>query len=78
MKTIFENDVIKVSKTGRDYDFIAVVENETNKEIEIVFDNDEMKIQGFAIKPNDWVGLLADEEGYLSLEEITAKRFVII
>lgn len=29
--TIFENDFIKISTTGSDYDFIAVIENKTNQ-----------------------------------------------
>jgi len=30
MNTIFESDIIKVSETGQDYDFIATVYNKTN------------------------------------------------
>ena len=36
--TIFENDFIKVSTTDRDYDFIAVIEN---NQIYITTDNDD-------------------------------------
>lgn len=58
--TIFENDFIKVSTTGNDYDFIAVVENKTNEQVCVHYDkpgyNDNYD-------PNGWVGLLADEEG---------------
>lgn len=32
MTTIFENDFIKVSTTNKDYDFINVIENKTNKQ----------------------------------------------
>lgn len=65
MTTIFENDLIKVSATGRDYDFIAVVENKTNEQICVHYDepgyNDNY--DPILIAPNDWIGLLADEEG---------------
>ena len=63
--TIFENDFIKVSTTDRDYDFIAVIENKTNQKICVHYDepgyNDNY--DPILIAPNDWVGLLADEEG---------------
>ena len=38
MEIIFENDALKVSKTGKDYDFIAVVENKTTGEIKVCFE----------------------------------------
>lgn len=77
MKTVFENDVIKVSRTERDYDFIAVVENKTDKEIQIVFDN-ELEYCNFSVDANDWVGLLANDDGYTSLEELEAERFTVV
>lgn len=63
--TIFENDFIKVSTTGHDYDLIAVIENKTNQKICVHYDepgyNDNY--DPILIAPNDWVGLLAEEEG---------------
>ena len=38
MTTIFENDLIKVSVTGRDYDFIAIIDNKTDGQIYIHYD----------------------------------------
>lgn len=76
MKTIFENELIEVLDTNRDYDFIASLVNKTDKEVEIVFFDEE--VENFTIKPNDWVGLLADEEGYLTIEKIEAERFDVI
>ena len=65
MTTIFENDLIKVSTTGHDYDFIAVVENKTDGQICIHYDepgcNDNY--EPILVAPNDWIGLLADDEG---------------
>lgn len=63
--TIFENEFIKVSTTDKDYDFIAVIENKTNEQICIHYDepcyNDNY--DPILITPNDWAGLLANEEG---------------
>lgn len=75
MKTVFENELIKISRTGRDYDFVGTIENKSDREIRIVFENEE--IESFSIKPDDWVGILADDEGYSVLEEIEAKRFTV-
>lgn len=62
--TIFENDFIKVSTTDQDYDFVAVIENKTNEQICVHYDkpgyNDNYV--PILIAPNDWVGLLANEE----------------
>lgn len=63
--TIFENDFIKVSTTGHDYDFIAVIENKTNNKICVHYDepgyNDNY--DPILIRSNKWVGLLANNEG---------------
>lgn len=62
--TIFENEFIKVNTTGKDYDFIAVIENKKNEQICVHYDepgyNDNY--DSILIAPNDWVGLLANEE----------------
>lgn len=65
MTTIFENDLIKVITTGRDHGFIAIIDNKTDGQICIHYDepgyNDNY--DPILIAPNDWVGLLEDEEG---------------
>ena len=76
MKTVFENEVIKVSRTGRDYDFIAVVENKTDKKVKIIFNHDE--VEDVSIGASDWVGLLANYDGYTSLEELEVGRFIVV
>ena len=70
---VFENSEILVKKTGRDYDFIATIENKTDKEIVINFDNEEVE----PIVVNDWIGLLADSNGRETLEELTNGKFTI-
>lgn len=63
--TIFENDFIKVSTTGQDYDFIAVVENKTNEQICVHYNEPDYNdnYEPILIKPNDWMGLLSNKEG---------------
>ena len=66
MKIIFENELIRVESTGRDYDFIATVENKTDKNIRLRYNPMDFDViyDTIDIEPNDWVGLLADKEGY--------------
>lgn len=65
MEKIFENDFIKVNTTGRDHGFIAIIDNKTDGQICIHYDkpcyNDNH--DPILVAPNDWFGLLADEEG---------------
>ena len=66
MKTIFENELIRVESTGRDYDFIATVENKTDKKIRLRYNPMDFDViyDTIDIEPNDYVGLLADKEGH--------------
>ena len=66
MKTIFENEFIRVESTGKDYDFIATIENKTDKNIRLRYNPMDFDViyDTIDIEPNDWVGLLADKEGY--------------
>ena len=79
MTTIFENDLIKVSTTGHDYDFIAVVENKTDKQICVHYDepgyNDNY--DPVLIHPNSWVGIEANDEGYDWIEAIKHNQIYI-
>ena len=65
MEKLIKSDNFEVSITGRNYDFIAVIENNSDEKLKIVFDNDEDYY--LEIEPNDWLGLLADDEGYSML-----------
>lgn len=80
MTTIFENDFIKVSTTGHDYDFIAVIENKTNNKICVHYDepgyNDNY--DPILIEPNDWIGLLADDEGRDWLKAIENNQIYVV
>ena len=80
MTTIFENDLIKVSATGRDYDFIAIIDNKTDGQICIHYDkpgyNDNY--DPILIAPNDWAGLLADDEGRDWLKAIKNNQIYVV
>lgn len=79
MTTIFENDLIKVNTTGRDYDFIAIIDNKTDGQICVYYDkpgyNDNY--EPILIAPNDWAGLLADDEGRDWLKAIENNQIYI-
>lgn len=79
MTTIFENDFIKVSTTNKDYDFINVIENKTNKQISIHYDEPGCSdnYDPILIASNDWVGLLADKEGRDWLNAIKSNQIYI-
>lgn len=80
MTTIFENGFIKVSTTNKDYDFINVIENKTNKQISIHYDEPGAtdKYNPILIASNDWVGLLADHEGRDWLNAIKNNQVYIV
>lgn len=65
METIFENEFIRVESTGRNYDFIATIENKTDKKVRIHYKDMDFldTYDTIDIESNDLVGLLADEEG---------------
>lgn len=66
-------DFITIEKTGRNYDFIATVENKYSEAIEIVC-NDELQAH-FTISGGDWIGILADDEGRILLEALESGLF---
>ena len=69
---LYQDNNIEIYLTGRDYDFIAVVDNFSEKEIKIKIkdDNVEYIFEDFTVKPCDWVGILADNEGYSFVEAV--------
>lgn len=78
--TIFENDFVKISTTDRDYDFAAVIENKTNEQICVYYNkpgyNDNY--DPILIAPNDWIGLLANEEGRDWVEAFKNNQIYIV
>lgn len=57
----FENP-FELQETGREYDFIATVQNNTDSVLRFTFD-ENLGIEDFDVAPNDWVGLMADDNG---------------
>ena len=76
MKTIFENDIVKISETGRNYDFIAVVENKLDEEIQVIFDDEDLEPETLTIDGNDWCGILAGSNGCYMVEELRNGKFL--
>lgn len=72
---MFENEHFRVRTTGHEYDFIATVENLTEEPIRIKFVGETDWIETLVLKPNDWVGLLADTDGYSTLEALSNGRY---
>lgn len=73
METIYENEIIEIIDLQKDYDFIAEIRNKTDETMMIDFyDTDESII----IKPNDWAGLLANDEGRTLLEQFRYCNFL--
>lgn len=70
---------VNFRETGRDYDFIATIENNTDKTLKIFIDD----LEGWYTEPiivlaYDWVGFLADDEGRFQVESIKNGDFKAI
>lgn len=70
---IFENEMILAKETGRNYDFIATIENKTDHEILITFEDEYIE----PIVVDDWVGILADSNGYETVEALKEGKFTV-
>lgn len=67
---------VEIKKTGHDYDFIAYVENNTDKTLKLYVDDLEgWYSEPIKVAPNDWVGFLADDEGRFQVESIMNRDF---
>lgn len=70
------NNLITITRTGHDYDFIAVVTNESENPIKIVFNNDDLGT--LRIDTSDWIGILADNEGRAMLEALERDEYNVL
>lgn len=64
---IYDKNGIVVKKTGRNYDFIATIENNTDDVFRVnTYDPscDDVDECNVVVNPHDWVGILADDAGY--------------
>ena len=76
MRVVFENELVKVIETENNYDFIAVVENKLDEEIQVIFDDEGLEPETLTIDGNDWCGILANNNGYFAVEELMNGRFL--
>lgn len=88
IETIFEDKTIRVCTIGRNYDFVATIENKTEKDIKIVF-NEEIfdgtntdfdyisQKETITIKSNDWQGILASGNFMNTLTALKQGNFKI-
>lgn len=62
---------VEIKETGHNYDFIAYVENNTDKTLKLYVDDLEgWYSEPIVVSANDWIGFLADEEGRNMVESI--------
>lgn len=70
---------VEIKKTGHNYDFIAYVENNTDKTLKLYIDDLEgWYSEPIVISANDWVGFLADDDGRCQVECIMNGDFKAI
>lgn len=70
---------VEFKKTGRDYDFVATVENNTDKTLKLFIDD----LEGWYSDPilvaaHDWVGFLADDYGRSQADHIMNGDFKVV
>lgn len=70
---LYEDKNIILKSTGRDYDFIATIENKLDKPIHITFENEDK----IGMSANNWVGLLADDDGRNTINNIINRNFYV-
>jgi len=80
-KIVFENDAVRVTITGNDYDFIGSVENKTDEPIAITpsspaADDDKM-FTPFIVPANDWIGIMSDDDGKAIMKAASEKEIVV-
>lgn len=92
MKTVFENDYVRVVDNEHDYDFVGYIENKTDKVIKIHVPEFPLWIDGedgweecegefdedsFTINPNYWIGMLADRKQKSEFDTLSRGEFEI-
>ena len=77
MKTIIENELIRVVDNEQDYDFIGYIVNKANQDIAIIFNDSDYEDNPIEIKANDWIGLLANSTERNMFELIKNNKYTI-
>lgn len=67
---VFENTLIKVETTGRNYDFIGTITNKTDQPLKVIATVNGMidSYERAEIPANGWIGIMADLDGRAVLE----------
>lgn len=62
---------VEIKETGNEYDFIAYIENNTDKTLKLYIDDLEGWYSNTIIVPaNDWIGFLQNDEERFLVESI--------
>lgn len=68
---------ITIKKTGKSYDFIASVKNETEDPIKIIFTEKNTELSAIKIKSFGFVEILADADGELTLAALENGSYTV-
>lgn len=79
IKSKYNEGKVNFKETGNDHDFIAIIENNTDKTLKVFIDD----LEGWYSEPvlipaHDWVGFLADDTGLFQVESIKNGAFKAI
>lgn len=79
IKSKYNEGKVNFKETGNDHDFIAIIENNTDKTLKVFIDD----LEGWYSEPvlipaHDWVGFLADDTGLFQVESIKNGDFKAI
>ena len=72
-KILYEDDKVVIKTTGRDYDFIATIENKTDFAMIVIADGSS----AIRVDANGWIGILADEEGRHFMEQVRGDNITV-
>lgn len=74
--TILRDDYLQIKTTGHDYDFVASVQNKTDRPIHLIFDEEVgVDVDELEIDSLNWFGILANDNGYRMLEALVNNKF---
>lgn len=84
MDVIYEDDELIVKSTDTDYDFIATMEVNPEKEdldkhpgekLFVIFTGDYEDLKRCEVRTDHWGGILADDNGYATVEALVKGKF---
>lgn len=78
-KTLFEDKDIRIVDTEQNYDFIAIIENNSDHDLYIDFTNELMEFcdDTIIVEKNNWTGILANGKGFEQLNKLTNGHYYI-